>query len=1011
MSIRAGKLRFHFLLAGAAGLTCAAAVAIGLTINWLRADAIGAASRDSSNLAVVLADQIANSIQSIDLILNEIKAEEELRSMEMPGRFDLVSRSENTRQYLGDRLSHLPQADFISLVDKNGKLVNSTQQLPGPDVDLSDRPYFRHLKNADDTGLYIGNVLVNRVVGTQFVSFAKRINDGGNSFLGVVLVGVRLAYLQKVYQSIASLPDQSFVLLHRDGTIISRYPEFKSRVVEKISTESPWYRLVAQGGGTYRLPDYIDSAGRLVAVRPLRHYPLVVNVGIAEAAALATWRTQATILGIGTGLVMLCVVFLIWAQYKQFNRVATSAATVNAALHNLVQGVMMFDANARFIVCNQRYLDIYGLSRDIVKPGATLEDIVKHRAAVGGFEIESAEQYTGDFLAAIGRGMVFGGTSHLRDGRIIHVVTQPIEGGGWVTTHEDVTEAKRSEERIAYLAHHDALTGLPNRKLFYLQLEQALKRVRRGERLAVLYLDLDHLKRINDTLGHSAGDKLLKGVADRLSDCIRDIDVAARLSGDEFAVIQSALNEDSDAAVFAMRLREAIHKPFDLDGNRVVVDISVGISVAPGDASELDELLKTADIALYEAKATGRGTYCFFEPKMNARLQARAELERDMQGALANGEFELFYQPIASLDGNKITSFEALLRWHHPKRGLVSPAEFIHIAEETGLIIPLGEWVLRTACAEAANWPDDVRLAVNVSSVQLTNKNLVNVVISAIAAASIKPNRLELEITESVLMQNTFANLATLKRLHELDVRFAMDDFGTGYSSLGYLLSFPFHRIKIDRSFILVLTDKDEARAIVRATVDLARNLGMRVTAEGVETAQQLQAVRMLGCTEMQGYLLSPPRPAAEILQLLPSSPEPADSSIAVSAGRKNGQMCQVRPDLGCSHGMTASECDVLKGIMAGETTEESARHLNKSSQLIEDYRERIKQKVGASSLNEVIQTMMTEGCSPSRPKPALRLSQASATKSAITSPVRSITEPELDSQKHQESPRRRVLN
>jgi len=825
----------------------------------------------------------------------------------------------------------------------------------------------------------------------------------------VVLVGVRLTYLKKVYESIASLPGQSFVLLHRDGTFIVRYPEFKGRAFEAISTEPPWYRLVAQGGGTYRLPDHIDSEGRLVAVRPLRDYPLVVNVGAAEAAALATWRTQATILGIGTGLVMLCVGFLIRAQYRQYNRLATSAATLDAALHNLVQGVMMFDANARLIVCNQRYLDLYGLSRDIVKPGATLEEIVKHRAAIGGFEVESGEQYVSDFLIEIGRGRALSRTADLRDGRVIHVVSQPIEDGGWVTTHEDVTEAKRAEERIAYLAYHDALTGLLNRKLFLEQLKQALKRVQRGERLAVLYLDVDHLKQINDTLGHSAGDKLLKGVADRLRGCVRDVDVVARLSGDEFAIIQTSLSQNTDAAVLAMRIREAVHEPFDLDGNRVVVDISIGISIAPDDATQFVELLKTADIALYEAKHKGRGIFCFYEGGMNARMQARAELERDLQGALTNGELELFYQPIASLNGNKITSFEALLRWHHPKRGLVSPAEFIPIAEETGLIIPLGEWVVRTACAEAANWPDDIRVAVNVSSVQLTSKNLVNVVIGAIASANITPRRLELEITESVLMHN--GNLAMLKRLHELGVHFAMDDFGTGYSSLGYLLSFPFHRIKIDRSFILGLTDKDEARAIVRTTVDLARSLSMRVTAEGVETARQLQQVRILGCTEIQGYLLSAPLPAAEVLQLLPSSPERADCSTAVPACRQNGKMCQVRPDLRCNHHISADECDVLKGVMAGETAEETARHLNKSPQLIEDYRERVKLRIGANSMNEVIQIMMTIGCSTSRSKSTRRPSQTSTINSAATSPVRSNTEPEFASQEDQGSPRRRVLN
>jgi predicted signal transduction protein with EAL and GGDEF domain len=370
-------------------------------------------------------------------------------------------------------------------------------------------------------------------------------------------------------------------------------------------------------------------------------------------------------------------------------------------------------------------------------------------------------------------------------------------------------------------------------------------------------------------------------VADRLRGCVRDIDLVARLSGDEFAIIQTSLDSPSDAATLAMRAREAIHEPFDLDGHQVTVDISVGISIAPNDAAEVTELLKTADIALYEAKNNGRGTYCFYEPEMNARMQTRGQLERDLKSALANGEFELFYQPVVSLKDNNIKSFEALLRWHHPTRGLVSPAEFIPVAEEMGLIIPLGEWVLRTACAEAATWPDDIHIAVNVSSVQLTNKNLANVVISAIASARIPATKLVLEITESVFLQDTYANLATLKKLHELGVQFSMDDFGTGYSSLGYLLSFPFSKIKIDRSFITGLPDSNESRAIVRAIADLARNLSMRVIAEGVETAQQLEQVRNLGCTDIQGYLFSPPRPAAEIHQLFLPNAQDAISVVS----------------------------------------------------------------------------------------------------------------------------------
>ncbi len=372
-------------------------------------------------------------------------------------------------------------------------------------------------------------------------------------------------------------------------------------------------------------------------------------------------------------------------------------------------------------------------------------------------------------------------------------------------------------------------------------------------------------------------------------------------------------------------------------------------------------------------------------PNCRRVCKAAPRRNRTCRRALGNGEFELFYQPVASLADNKIVSFEALLRWHHPERGLVSPAEFIPIAEETGLIIQLGEWVVRTACAEAASWPDDIQVAVNLSAVQMTDQNLANTIVNAIAAAGIKPSRLELEITESALMQNTLANLATLKNLHKLGVQFAMDDFGTGYSSLGYLLSFPFHRIKIDRSFVAGLADRNESRAIVRAVADMARSLNMRVTAEGVETEQQLQQVRLLGCTEIQGYLLSRPRPAAEISQLLPLRTESVDGPMAVNAstGQNKRKMCRVRPDRVCSGRLKEHECDVMEYIVAGDSCEESARKLNISPQLVEARRARIAGKYGVKNVAEVVQIMLTKGCSPSCPKPVLRLIESTDIKVA----------------------------
>ena len=878
---RAGWSSFHFLIAIATGLTCAAALAIALTIWWLHTEAIGDASINTGNLATVLAEQTSRSVQSVDLMLDELYERIDSIGARTPSDFHRLLQGEDTHKLLMERMAHLSQITLIALIDKNGWLLNSTNLWPLPPTNLSDREHFQHVKNNDDHVTYISKPIVGRLSGIPTIFFNRRINDTNGAFLGAIVIGIRLSYFEHIYKSLTSLHDLSFLFIHKDGAIILRFPDSNDHAIAKMPAGSPWYHLVLQGGGHYRSPGSFGGQARLVAVHPLRDYPLVVNVAEAEDAALAPWRLQAITIGTGTLLVMFCLVLLLIALNKQFRRLATSEATlvekadelkhangtIDAALNNMSQGLVMFDSSSRLVVCNQRYLEMYGLSPEIVRPGCTLRELLDLRIAAGHFLADDPEQYLTEILAAVEQGNTFSKLTSLPDGRIISIVNHPVADGGWVATHEDVTDAKRAEERISYAAHHDLLTGLPNRKHFIEQLEQALKRARRGEPLAVLYLDVDQLKRINDTLGHSFGDKLLKGVADRLRGCIRDVDVVARLSGDEFAIILTSLNRPSDAAGLAVRAREAIHEPFDLDNHQITVDISIGISFAPNDATELSELLKTADIALYEAKNSGRGTYRFYEPEMNARMQARDKLERDLQSALANGEFELFYQPVVGLEDKKIRSFEALLRWHHPTRGLVSPTEFIPIAEETGFIVPLGEWILRQACAEAATWPNDIGVAVNISSIQLTNKNLVNAVIGAIASAGIPADRLILEITESVFLQNTSTNLATLKRLHELGVQFAMDDFGTGYSSLGYLLSFPFSKIKIDRSFITDLPTKKESRAIIRAIIDLARSLKIRVIAEGVETAQQLEQLRRLGCREIQGYLFSPPRPAAEIRQ------------------------------------------------------------------------------------------------------------------------------------------------
>lgn len=540
----------------------------------------------------------------------------------------------------------------------------------------------------------------------------------------------------------------------------------------------------------------------------------------------------------------------------------------NAALENMPQGLCMFDRDKRLVVSNVQYAKIYGLDPELLKIGTPLRTILDWRVATGNCPKDS-QKYIEQRLAEVEFPVAHTAINELQNGKFIEVTHQPLADGGWVAIHDDVTQQKRTEERISHMAHHDALTDLPNRLMLREKLDHHLSTIQRGALLAVLCLDLDYFKQINDTLGHPIGDALLCAVGHRLRECVRDTDVVARLGGDEFAIIQTGVEQPTSANTLAQRLVDEIAKPFEAEGHEIIIGTSIGISVAPNDGTDPDALLKSADMALYRAKDNGRNTFSFFEPAMDAIMHERRTLEIDFRKAIAVGEFELFYQPLINLELGNISGFEALLRWNHPKRGIVSPEAFIPLAEDTGLIIQLGEWVLRQACAEAAKWPNDVKVAINLSPVQFRSKNLVSIVISAIAAAGIASNRVELEITEAILLQNNETTLTTLHQLRDLGVRISMDDFGTGYSSLSYLRSFPFDKIKIDQSFVQGLGRSKDAIAIIHAVSGLGTSLGMTTTVEGVETKEQLDLVRAEGCTEVQGYLFSKPQPASEVPRLL----------------------------------------------------------------------------------------------------------------------------------------------
>ena len=540
---------------------------------------------------------------------------------------------------------------------------------------------------------------------------------------------------------------------------------------------------------------------------------------------------------------------------------------LDTALDNMSQGLCLFDAAGRLTVVNRRYCEIFGLKPEALPLGLPYHAVTALGAAGGepppsdAFALALAETADGrasnsDFL-------------HLADGRVVAVSHKAVRGGGLVATFEDVTARREADARIAFMARHDVLTGLPNRAMFGERIEEAVVHLGRGSPFSVLCLDLDRFKEVNDTLGHPVGDALLRAVADRLRACVREVDTVARLGGDEFAIILAETERPQDAAVLARRVIEVVSAPYDLDGHRASVGVSIGICLAPGDGTSCDKLLKNADVALYRAKADGRGTWRFFEVEMDVSLQARRALELDLREALGRGEFELHYQPIYDFRARRVGGFEALVRWRHPVRGLVPPGAFIAVAEEIGLIVPLGAWCLTTACTEAMRWPDGIKVAVNVSAVQFRDEVIVEAVREALAVSRLPPGRLELEITESVLLKDNLATLATLYALRRMGVRIAMDDFGTGYSSLSYLRSFPFDKIKIDQSFVRDITSKTDSGLIVRAVIGLGLSLGMRTTGEGIETEAQFDRLRCEGCDEGQGYYFAKPGPARDVPEMI----------------------------------------------------------------------------------------------------------------------------------------------
>ncbi|ARO29462.1 GGDEF/EAL domain-containing protein [Rhizobium sp. NXC14] len=545
-------------------------------------------------------------------------------------------------------------------------------------------------------------------------------------------------------------------------------------------------------------------------------------------------------------------------------------------LNNLPLGLSVFDAGQRLTLYNIRFPQLFGLTPEDIAAGATIAELIGKMRGNESTASKSVRQTARPSLAKAESSSIRRREWQMHDGRIIQSVVTILSDGSSIAIHADITEDRKAAQRITYLAHHDPLTGLPNRMYFREQVDATLAERKPHEQIALVHLNLDRFKSINNTIGVSVGDKILQQVAERIRASAGSENTLARLGSDEFAILQTGKQQPKNVTVLADQIRRALSEPFLNGEKQVTLSVSMGIAIAPENGGETDILLKNAGVALSHAKADGRKRERFFTGEMEAQMQLRHALEADLRAAVENGEFELHYQPLYDLAERRICGFEALIRWNHPFRGRVPPMDFIPLAEEVGLVVDIGRWVLRQACRDAAQWPENIKVAVNVSAIQFRSGNLTHDVSEALAAAGLSPSRLELEITESVLMENLSEVLPILHALKDRDIRISMDDFGTGYSSLSYLSSFPFDKIKIDKSFVNDIVDSKEAHAIMRAIILLGDALGMRVTVEGVETAAQLTLLESEECDEIQGYHISPPRPVRDVPHLL--SPPPKSS-------------------------------------------------------------------------------------------------------------------------------------
>ena len=818
----------------------------------------------TSNFVEIIQEQISFSIEKIDLMMLTLADELEAQ-LTSRRRLDLAVIDAS----LARHLARLPELDGLRVLDAEGTVIAAAGVQDNARVSLADRAFFRAHKASLNAELIVSKPLEGRVADRWITVLSRKYRNPDGSFAGVITAPIPIAHFTTLLSKFDLGPGGIALIRDRDLALVTRYPPVSGMAgtIGSKGASKEFTKLVASGAAssTFHSAGTADGVERTSTFRLLPRTPFVVLAGMAADYYLADWRSdlrKGIVLDGAFALMLSLSGLLLWWVWRQQAREGALAKTVH---DNAAEAIMVGDANGRIISVNRAFTEITGYSAE--EAFGQMPSLLKAPQ-----NEENLYRTIHDELAAHGRwqGEVWkrrrNGETFLALETITPVRNEQGEIVSYVVVFADITELHRKDERIRHLAYHDSLTGLANRVLLQQKVEQAFERGHiAGTAFATLLIDLDRFKLVNDMLGHRAGDDLLRQVGDRLRKCAEDFNVIARVGGDEFAILLGEISGREQCEQLAVKALRLLSAPYDIGGTQVSVGASIGIALAPLDGANFDELFGHADLALYRSKSEGRNHFRFFDPEMGKAALERAKLEHDLREAFEKEQFEVHYQPCINIHSGDVVTCEALVRWHHPTRGLIGPAEFIPIAEEIGLIGRLGDWVLRRACQEATTWPAHVKVAINLSAAQFIGGDLYDVLQTALANTGLPPNRLELEITESLLIEDYEGSLATLRRLRETGIGVALDDFGTGYSSLTYLRQFPFDRIKIDKGFVAEITTRTDCAAIVLAIAALGRSLGISITAEGIETHDQLLMVRAAGCTEAQGHLFGRPVPAAQL--------------------------------------------------------------------------------------------------------------------------------------------------